>query len=115
MEEPTLDYQKVGEAFVLQYYTQMHKDPSQMYKFYQDSSTFVHGDSEMGKGELIVGKTVRHSIHVYNFTFLFNCNLYNACTEKLQKAIAYTMVVSLIPSYQWEFPLIHYISLSGNP
>lgn len=65
MEEQNLDYQKVGEMFVMQYYTQMHKDPSQMYKFYQDSSTFVHGGSEMGKGELIMGKTVSSTLRSF--------------------------------------------------
>ncbi len=58
MDEPTFDFQKVGEMFVMQYYTQMHKDPTQMYKFYQDSSSFVHGGPEMGRGETIRGRKV---------------------------------------------------------
>ena len=57
MEEPLP--QKVGEMFVMQYYTQMHKDPAQMYKFYQDASTFVHGGSEIGCGEIVTGRKVK--------------------------------------------------------
>ena len=58
MDGQALDAQRVGELFVMQYYTQMHKDPMQMYKFYQDSSSFVHGGSEIGRGDVVTGRQV---------------------------------------------------------
>ena len=41
-----------------QYYTQMHKDPSQMHRFYLDQSSFVHGGAEMGSEEPVIGQKV---------------------------------------------------------
>lgn len=58
MDEPSLDFQKIGEMFVKQYYTQMHKDPTQMHRFYMDNSTLTRGGSELGKEEPIVGQKV---------------------------------------------------------
>ena len=49
----------VGKAFVKQYYTQMHKDPSQMHRFYLDQSSFVHGGAEMGSEEPVIGQKVK--------------------------------------------------------
>ena len=57
--DDSFDFQKVGEMFVMQYYTQMHKDPEQMHKFYKDNSSFIHGGSEMGCGEKVSGRAVR--------------------------------------------------------
>ena len=48
----------IGKAFVRQYYTQMHKDPSQMHRFYLEQSSFVHGGSEIGSEEPVIGQTV---------------------------------------------------------
>lgn len=48
----------VGKAFVKQYYTQMHRDPSQMHRFYLDQSSFVHGGSEIGSEEPVIGQKV---------------------------------------------------------
>ena len=48
----------VGKAFVKQYYTQMHKDPSQMHRFYLDQSSFVHGGAEMGSEDPVIGQKV---------------------------------------------------------
>ena len=53
-----LDPAIVGKAFVKQYYTQMHKDPSQMHRFYLDQSSFVHGGAEMGSEEPVIGQKV---------------------------------------------------------
>lgn len=50
----------VGKAFVKQYYTQMHRDPSQMHRFYLDQSSFVHGGSEMGSEEPVIGQKAIH-------------------------------------------------------
>ena len=54
----SLDPAIVGKAFVKQYYTQMHKDPSQMHRFYLDQSSFVHGGAEMGSEEPVIGQKV---------------------------------------------------------
>ena len=56
--DETLDYQKIGELFVMQYYTQMHKDPAQMYRFYMENSTLTRGGSELGKEEPVIGQKV---------------------------------------------------------
>ena len=58
MDESVLNHQKVGELFVVQYYTQMHKDPAQMHRFYQDESSFAHGGHEMGSEEPVIGQKV---------------------------------------------------------
>ena len=48
----------IGKAFVRQYYTQMHKDPSEMHRFYLEQSSFVHGGSEIGSEEPVIGQKV---------------------------------------------------------
>ena len=53
-----LDPALVGKAFVKQYYTQMHRDPSQMHRFYLEQSSFVHGGSEIGSEEPVIGQKV---------------------------------------------------------
>ena len=53
-----LDPAIVGKAFVKQYYTQMHRDPSQMHRFYLDQSSFVHGGAEIGSEEPVIGQKV---------------------------------------------------------
>ena len=55
----SLDPAIVGKAFVKQYYTQMHRDPSQMHRFYLDQSSFVHGGAEIGSEEPVIGQKVR--------------------------------------------------------
>ena len=49
----------IGKAFVKQYYTQLHHDPSQMHRFYLEQSTMVHGGSELGSAERVVGQKVQ--------------------------------------------------------
>ena len=48
----------IGKTFVKQYYTQLHRDPTQMHRFYLEQSSFVHGGSEMGSAERVVGQKV---------------------------------------------------------
>jgi len=55
----TYDPQIVGSHFVKQYYTQLHKDPVQLHRFYLDQSSYVHGSSEIGSEEAVVGQKVR--------------------------------------------------------
>lgn len=55
----SLNTQRVGELFVMQYYTQMHKDASQMHRFYLDESSFVRGGAEMGAEQPVIGQKVR--------------------------------------------------------
>ena len=69
---PSSDPAIVGKAFVKQYYTQMHKDPTQMHRFYLDQSSFVHGGAEMGSEEPVIGQKVCVCVCV--------CVLY--CTER---------------------------------
>ena len=52
------DPQIVGSHFVKQYYTQLHKDPVQLHRFYLDQSSYVHGSSEIGSEEPVVGQKV---------------------------------------------------------
>ncbi len=59
----------IGQAFVRQYYTQMHKDPCQMHRFYMSNSSFVHGGSDVGSEEPVIGQTVREG---RNYTTLSN-------------------------------------------
>ena len=54
----TYDPQIVGSHFVKQYYTQLHKDPVQLHRFYLDQSSYVHGSSEIGSEEAVVGQKV---------------------------------------------------------
>ena len=48
----------VGKAFVKQYYTQMHRDPSQLHRFYLEQSSFVHGGSDIGSENPVIGQKV---------------------------------------------------------
>ena len=56
--DPPPDPAMVGKAFVKQYYTQMHRDPTQMHRFYLEQSSFVHGGSEIGSEEPVIGQKV---------------------------------------------------------
>ena len=56
--ESTLESRVVGNAFVQQYYIQMHKDPSQLHRFYLDQSSFVHGGTEVGSEKAVAGQKV---------------------------------------------------------
>lgn len=58
MDKGDLNYQKIGELFVMQYYTQMHKDPAQMHRFYLEKSVFARGGHEMGTEEPVIGQKV---------------------------------------------------------
>lgn len=61
--DPPPDPAMVGKAFVKQYYTQMHRDPTQMHRFYLEQSSFVHGGSEIGSEEPVIGqKAIHHKI-----------------------------------------------------
>lgn len=42
----------------MQYYTQMHKDPAQMHRFYLEKSVFARGGHEMGTEEPVIGQKV---------------------------------------------------------
>ncbi len=55
---PPSDPALIGQAFVRQYYTQMHKDPSEMHRFYIAHSSFVHGGSDIGSEEPVIGQSV---------------------------------------------------------
>ena len=55
---PPLDPAIVGKVFVKQYYTQMHRDPSQLHRFYLDESSYVHGGSDIGSEEPVIGQQV---------------------------------------------------------
>ena len=59
MEQYLVDPSAVGNAFVKQYYIQMHRDPSQLHRFYLDQSSYVHGGSEMGSETPVIGQKVR--------------------------------------------------------
>lgn len=59
MDEEAPDPQKIGQVFVMQYYMQMHKDPSQMHRFYLSDSVFSRGGPEMGTVTPVVGQQVR--------------------------------------------------------
>ena len=56
--ESTTESRVVGNAFVQQYYIQMHKDPSQLHRFYLDQSSFVHGRTEVGSEKAVAGQKV---------------------------------------------------------
>ena len=49
----------VGKMFVKQYYTTMHRDVSQLHRFYLEQSSFVHGGSEMGSEDPVIGQKVK--------------------------------------------------------
>ncbi len=50
----------VGKAFVKQYYTQMHKDPTQLHRFYLEHSSFVHGGADIGSEDPVMGQKVSY-------------------------------------------------------
>ena len=52
----------IGRAFVKQYYTQLHHDPSQMHRFYLEQSSMVHGGSEVGSAQRVIGQKVREPL-----------------------------------------------------
>ena len=60
MDSTYPDPSLIGKAFVKQYYTQLHHDPSQMHRFYLDQSSMVHGGSELGSAERVIGQKVTH-------------------------------------------------------
>ncbi len=49
----------VGKMFVKQYYTTMHRDAAQLHRFYLEQSSFVHGGSEMGSEDPVIGQKVQ--------------------------------------------------------
>ena len=59
MDSSYPDPSLIGKAFVKQYYTQLHHDPSQMHRFYLEQSSMVHGGSELGSAERVIGQKVR--------------------------------------------------------
>lgn len=62
MDSSYPDPSLIGKAFVKQYYTQLHHDPSQMHRFYLEQSSMVHGGSELGSAERVIGQKVH--VHV---------------------------------------------------
>ena len=52
--------QCVGREFVKQYYTVLHETPLDMYRFYTDKSSYLHGGDEQAGHELspVCGQTV---------------------------------------------------------
>lgn len=58
MDSSYPDPSLIGKAFVKQYYTQLHHDPSQMHRFYLEQSSMVHGGSELGSAERVIGQKV---------------------------------------------------------
>ena len=63
MEE--VDALKVGQMFVMQYYTQMHRDAQQMVRFYVENSTIVRGGFESGPAEVITGSKVCEALPIW--------------------------------------------------
>ncbi|KAH8385853.1 hypothetical protein KR200_000413, partial [Drosophila serrata] len=49
-----MDAHSVGCEFVRQYYTLLNKDPNQMHRFYNNTSSYTHGDSQpvVGKRDI---------------------------------------------------------------
>ena len=58
MDSSYPDPSLIGRSFVKQYYTQLHHNPSQMHRFYLEQSSLVHGGSEVGSAERVVGQMV---------------------------------------------------------
>ena len=50
---------QIGTSFVKQYYLQMHQNPSQLHRFYQEDSSLAHGGNELGTSEPVKGQKVR--------------------------------------------------------
>ncbi|XP_055612948.1 ras GTPase-activating protein-binding protein 2 isoform X2 [Uranotaenia lowii] len=62
--------QSVGREFVRQYYTLLNKAPDHLHRFYNNSSSFVHGglDSKSQEATLVIGQKQIHSqIQQLNF------------------------------------------------
>uniref|UniRef100_U5ER35 Putative rasputin n=1 Tax=Corethrella appendiculata TaxID=1370023 RepID=U5ER35_9DIPT len=62
--------QSVGREFVRQYYTLLNKAPNHLHRFYNNSSSFVHGglDSNSREATLVIGqKQIHHKIQQLNF------------------------------------------------
>ncbi|XP_055615733.1 ras GTPase-activating protein-binding protein 1 isoform X2 [Toxorhynchites rutilus septentrionalis] len=62
--------QSVGREFVRQYYTLLNKAPDHLYRFYNNSSSFVHGglDSKNQEATLVIGqKQIHNKIQQLNF------------------------------------------------
>lgn len=63
MDSSYPDPSLIGKAFVKQYYTQLHHDPSQMHRFYLEQSSMVHGGSELGSAERVIGQKVAANMY----------------------------------------------------
>lgn len=62
--------QSVGREFVRQYYTLLNKAPDHLHRFYNNSSSFVHGglDSKNQEATLVIGqKQIHNKIQQLNF------------------------------------------------
>ena len=78
----TYNPQIVGSHFVKQYYTQLHKDPVQLHRFYLDQSSYVHGSSEIGSEEAVVGQKVIVCAWVCRWIFgVYVCNVGVLCVR----------------------------------
>ena len=64
MDSSYPDPSQIGRAFVKQYYTQLHHDPSQMHRFYLEQSSMVHGGSEVGSAQRVIGQKVREPLFI---------------------------------------------------
>lgn len=51
---------QIGTSFVKQYYLQMHQNPSQLHRFYQEDSSLAHGGNELGTSEAVKGQKAIH-------------------------------------------------------
>lgn len=62
--------QNVGREFVRQYYTLLNKAPDHLYRFYNNSSSFLHGglDAKSLEATLVIGqKQIHNKIQQLNF------------------------------------------------
>eukprot|EP00794_Sanderia_malayensis_P007033 gene7033-7822_t len=58
----TISPQSIGREFVRQYYTMLHKDPTQMHRFYMKHSLFTHGSLQNYRPmEPIIGQEAIHA------------------------------------------------------
>lgn len=67
----------VGNAFVQQYFVQMHKDSSQLHRFYLEQSSFVHGGAELGSDKAVLGQKVSEQAWGSRDTEAINCATYS--------------------------------------
>ncbi|XP_055848471.1 ras GTPase-activating protein-binding protein 2 [Episyrphus balteatus] len=63
MEEQQPSPQSVGREFVRQYYTLLNKAPSHLHRFYNNNSSFIHGESTLVVGQ----KNIHNRIQQLNF------------------------------------------------